>query len=1041
MAPEQAWGKPLSRAADWYALGAVLYEAITGRRPFTAEGARLLFEKEKPPAVPDLGAPARPLLELASALMDPLPERRPRFTAIVTALSGELSSQRSSAPPSAPFVGRSLERATLDAALADVMEGRPAVVHVEGVSGLGKTELVERFLGSIERRPGVVILRGRCHLRESVSYNGFDGIVDDLSEWMSKLESSEIAEILPADASALHAIFPILRRVEAIIPDPDARRADAFTLRQRAFRALRELFVKMAERYTLVVALDDAQAGGADTASLVSEVFRPPGTPRLLLILAYRSEDESRSTMFEVLRERAGVLLDSIYRVVLGPLPFDASCELCTELLGQNDAAGRALAERVAEESGGHPLFLRELALAVFASPNIEMQDLGALLGTRVQQLAPGERAILELASIAGRPVPRRVLLTAAGTGERARPAVVRLVRHRLMRETTVAGEPAVEPYHAKVRDAVLGAWPSESRRTSHRALADALLAEPELDADAIVDHLRGAGDTVGAARYALIAAERADAELAFDHAVNLYRVVLELALEGASALQAPGWRIRERLATALVAAGRSREAADAYALAANEAGPSNPDAARDLQRRAAEHYLRSGQIDEGTALLRRVLDAAALSYPRSGASAVASTMALRARLALRGNEFRRRSVEDIPPAALARIDACWSAALGCAWIDTMRAAAFQARCMLLAFEAGEPSRISLTLSTEASQLAALGGRKRTEQARQIMDRALAHAEQDGGHAGLAFTLLMAGSIEFYASRWRESLTLCSRAESLLREHQSRSEWELMTAHALGLASMAYLGDLRGLRERQTQLLDEARDRGNRLVAVCLACGPANIGWLAADDSVEAQRRADQAALAWKQDLQLPHYLHLVASTQIALYRGEPHDAFELVSSAWPRLVTSMSLYVQNFRVTLRHLRARCALAVMAQSTTLSRARRWRLERLARSDAKRLAAEDVAWAPVLSRAIEAGLLLVSGEKDAATMLLGRIAMELRVLDMMLHAAAVDHERGLLMGGTAGRAIQREAEAWMLDARVQRPERLAAMLVPGITARR
>ena len=74
-----------------------------------------------------------------------------------------------------------------------------------------------------------------------------------------------------------------------------------------------------------------------------------------------------------------------------------------------------------------------------------------------------------------------------------------------------------------------------------------------------------------------------------------------------------------------------------------------------------------------------------------------------------------------------------------------------------------------------------------------------------------------------------------------------------MTAHTLGLASMAYLGDLRGLRERQTQLLDEARDRGNRLAAVCLACGPANIGWLAADDPVEAQRRADQAALALRQ--------------------------------------------------------------------------------------------------------------------------------------------------------------------------------------------
>ncbi|HVH46177.1 MAG TPA: hypothetical protein VM925_27695, partial [Labilithrix sp.] len=181
-------------------------------------------------------------------------------------------------------------------------------------------------------------------------------------------------------------------------------------------------------------------------------------------------------------------------------------------------------------------------------------------------------------------------------------------------------------------------------------------------------------------------------------------------------------------------------------------------------------------------------------------------------------------------------------------------------------------------------------------------------------------------------------------------------------------------------------------------------------------------------------------YLHVVAIAQIALYRGDPAGALALLSAAWPRLVASMSLYVQNFRVTLRHLRARCALGLLAQSgARISRLRRWRLLQLARTEAKRLSSEDVVWAPALARLIDAGVAAVTDARSEAAEHLERAAKDLRGLDMMLHAAAADHERGLLISGDAGRALRRSAETWMLDARVQRPERLAAMLVPGFTA--
>src|SRR5690606_27645776 len=116
------------------------------------------------------------------------------------------------------------------------------------------------------------------------------------------------------------------------------------------------------------------------------------------------------------------------------------------------------------------------------------------------------------------------------------------------------------------------------------------------------------------------------------------------------------------------------------------------------------------------------------------------------------------------------------------------RVGAFQARYMILALRAGEPTRVSLALSTEASQLAAIGGAKRTSRAREIIAEALATTEAGADRRAHAFNLLMAGSIEFYASRWADALKLYSDAERILDEGRIRSEWERLTAQMLTLA-------------------------------------------------------------------------------------------------------------------------------------------------------------------------------------------------------------------------------------------------------------
>jgi hypothetical protein len=688
------------------------------------------------------------------------------------------------------------------------------------------------------------------------------------------------------------------------------------------------------------------------------------------------------------------------------------------------------VATEIAHEAGGHPMFLRELALAIRAqSEDSRPQDLRSLLVKRIERLGAVEKQLLVLASTAGRPLSRRLLLAATSEGERGRPEVFRLARDRLLRETWTGSEPAVEPYHGFVRDAVLGTLDDEALRVSHRAIADALLSEPEPDADALVDHLVGAGDLSRAADFAEIAAKRAEETLAFDRAVHLYRLAVDHGAGG------PRHALRAKLGAALAYAGRSVESAQVYADAARDAlAAGAPEEAHVLERIAAERALCGGDFEVGVRRLRSVLASVGVPYPSSGLSAFGTLIYQRTRLALRGLEVAPRTSEPDPRVA-ARADACWTAGLGLAWIDRTRVAAFQARYMRLALATGDPRRIGLALSTEASQLACLGGSKRTRRAREILGRAHEMMEGIADPVARAFVRLMGASIDFYASRYKPAIEQCDSAEAILAEAKIRSEWERLTAHTLSLAALAYVGEIVKLRQRQAELIAEAHERGNRISFACLASGPANVAFLLADQPDTARRRAEEAFLPWRHEsFQLAHYFHLVAMSQIDLYEGNPAATLARLDREWPRVLLSMSLHIQNFRVTLRHLRGRAAIGSALHAA--SRRERERLLRYARREAERIAREDVAWARPLALSLQGGIAAVKGDIPRASELLSTAAHAFRNLDMALHAAAADLQHGRLVGGDRGRALIDGAESWMFGQRIASPERVAAMLVPA-----
>jgi serine/threonine protein kinase len=1037
MSPEQATGRAMSVASDWYSVGVMLFQALVGRLPF--EGAPLDVIDAKrtrdpfPPSAYDSQVP-EDLNALCLDLLRRDPVDRPTESAVLRRLSAHVDRARQpSARPSrvrdVPFVGREAEKAALWDAYEAMRHGSPVIVHVYGSSGAGKSALVHRFLDEVADVPETVVVAGRCLEQESVPFKALDSLIDSLARHLRQLSPVELQAVMPRDIRALARVFPVLWQISAAAEAPAVgpNLADPQELRRRAAAALRELLARLGDRHPLVLFIDDLHWGDMDSASLLTDILTPPDAPVFLGIGTYRSEDVSTSAFFNYLqesRQRAPRSYDE-RELTLGSLAAEETRELTYRLLKTGDGRADALVGAIVEESAGRPFLVYELIEHVKASADgLELArplTLDEVLWRRIEGLPAESRRLLEVVAVAGRPIETSAACRAAGVTTDDRVLLPALRAGRFIRGTTGTSE-RLETYHDRVRQSVVAHLPATALQTHHRRLAETFSASRTVDAEVLALHLNAAGESEEAAvHYARAAAAAANA-LAFDHAAALYRRALEL----------KAWNTDERcrlgtqLGDALSNAGRGADAAAEYLAAAPHA---NAIVGLELQRRAALALLTTGHVDEGLTCLGPLLKSAGTHLAGAPWRALVSLLARRVQLRLRGTAFVERAEDTIAPEALQRIDIGWSVVIGLSVIDPIRGADFQTRSLLLALRAGEPFRVARALAVEAGHLASSGDIAR---AREILGEADRLARRLQRPYTMGMVELARGTVGYFDERWKDALASCWNAAATFREHCTGATWEIDTAEAFSLWSLAKMGEIGELNRVCPPLLKEAHERGDLYAIANLSTQIMALVRLAADDPAWARDELTRVMKQWSQNgYHVQHHDALLAFVPLELYCGNPGAAWGRVRAEWSAFRWSLLSHVQDLRIEMLQLRAYCALAMATKvgdpDTFLG---------IAAADARRLRRERLPWTTALAEYVSGTCAAIRGDAAAARERLAAAVAAFDRVDAHLHAAATRRRLGHLIGGHDGRGLRDAADAWFRAQGIKVPERMVAAYAPG-----
>ncbi|ROU02262.1 diguanylate cyclase [Marinobacter sp. R17] len=389
MSPEQTgrMNRSLDYRSDYYSLGVLLFELLTGETPFTADNTLEWVHghiSRLPPSPMELRSDIpEPLAAIILKLLSKSPEERYQSShGLLHDLSRCVTAIRQGESPATftlgeqdhrqkflvhqALYGRDQELHALLDLFEQVVNGHTRFCLVHGYSGVGKSALVNELDRYQIRERGFLVQSKFDQFQHGEAYSAlaatFRALVqqvllepeEKLAEWRARL-----VEALGPNGALVIDLVPeltlIIGEQPPVVELPPAKSRNRLQLVLSAF-----LRVFAGRGHPVVLFLDDLQWSDTPTLELLRRIVTAKDQSHLLLIGAYRSNEVGPGHPLRGLLDELGSH-QRIHQIPVGPLDKSSVEQLVAATLRCDVSASQDLSDMLYHRALGNPFFTNEL--------------------------------------------------------------------------------------------------------------------------------------------------------------------------------------------------------------------------------------------------------------------------------------------------------------------------------------------------------------------------------------------------------------------------------------------------------------------------------------------------------------------------------------------------------------------------------------------------------------------------------------------------------------------------------------------------------